>query len=85
MSISDITQVLLTIAGIVVVLGPVVVLVELAHHRAQAEGRSVRGFPADPDDADARRVAGELRARTQATTPQHEFRGRRRGRVSGAR
>lgn len=85
MNISDIYEFLLSLAGIAVVLGPVVVLVELAHHRARAEGRSLRGFPPDPHDADARRVAAELRARAQETAPDHTLRGRRRGRVSGAR
>ncbi len=85
MTMYEILQFLLTLAGVAVVLGPVVVLVEIAHRRAEAEGRSVRAFPVDPDDADARRVAAELRARAAETAPVPKLRGRRHVWVSPSR
>ncbi|MBM6404851.1 hypothetical protein JQN72_11420 [Phycicoccus sp. CSK15P-2] len=60
-TVMAIAQLLLTLAGIAVVVGPVVVLTEMAHRRAEAEGRTWRSFPPDPEDADARRLADDLR------------------------
>ncbi|NHA69546.1 hypothetical protein [Phycicoccus flavus] len=85
-TIAQIFHVVLVIGAVAVFLAPIVLLVEMAHHDALASGRSWREFPAGgPDDADARRIVGELRALDAATAPRPEPRGRRLPWVSRAR
>ncbi|GGL32351.1 hypothetical protein H9L10_10230 [Phycicoccus endophyticus] len=76
-TLTDLLRFLLQLGAFVVVFGPLVVLVEMAHLRSEAEGRSVRSFPTDDRDADARRVAAELRALHAAAAPVPKLRGRR--------
>ena len=84
-TLTTIAQFLLQLGAFVVVFGPLVVLVELAHRRSEAEGRSWRAFPGAVEDADARRVAAELRARAARTAPEPRLRGRRHVWVSPGR
>lgn len=82
---AEILRFLLHLGVFVVVFGPLVLLVELAHHRAVAEGRSTPSSSSGPEDADARRLAGELRA-VDAVTPRRSVApGRRHLRVSRGR
>lgn len=95
MTTTEIVETLTTLAATGALLAPVAYLLERTHRLASLDsgGRDAHWLRAVDHDADARRVAAELRAaptpeaawRAQAPTPARRHHGRRPVRVTPAR